>query len=203
MTTEEVLDLLDNSDIDLSDGEVDDEMHEDTDADPDFEASEDGLAAESSSDSDESLAMGDGDIEPVPSTSRGPPTRGRPRSRRGVGGRGRSNAPVRNTNDKFQSETVTRDAQGDQISQPSGIDQRDDWAPKDYFVQYMDNELYEMMAAATNQTAVLNTGRSLDVTAEDMGKFFGINIMMECLKYPRIRMYWGKQHRRTSHQTSD
>lgn len=112
------------------------------------------------------MAIADDNTQPLPPTSRGRATRGRP-SRRGIGGRGRSRAPERNDqlkweNRQFRPQQGNNHAQGDQNRHPqSTINQRQNWTPSDYFVQYMDTNLFETIATATNQTSVLNTGRSL------------------------------------------
>ena len=55
-----------------------------------------------------------------------------------------------------------------------------------------------MISQATNQTAMIQTGHSLETTPKEIRKFFGVSIMMGTLKYPRIRMYWSKSMGATS-----
>ena len=144
---------------------------------------------------------GSEEISTQPSTSsgRGRGQRGRPRGRRGVGGRGRSNShSERKEKPKSwsQSATFTPDfthrqaGNGPQQLAPDDIHR--DWNPIDYFNQYVDNDLYSLISQATNQTAMIQTGHSLETMPEEIRKFFGVSIMMGTLKYPRIRMYWSK-----------
>ncbi|XP_039298104.1 piggyBac transposable element-derived protein 1-like [Nilaparvata lugens] len=44
----------------------------------------------------------------------------------------------------------------------------------------------------TNLRYVQEKGRNLNVTFEEMKIFFGINLLMSVLRYPRLRMYWQK-----------
>ncbi|XP_047108126.1 piggyBac transposable element-derived protein 3-like isoform X1 [Schistocerca piceifrons] len=39
------------------------------------------------------------------------------------------------------------------------------------------------------------TGRSLKLSAKELQVFIGATILMPCLRYPRVRMYWGKTTR--------
>ena len=197
----EVLDILDDSDLDLSDGDT----HQ-SDEDPDFQAakddesddeSDDGGEEESRDDDDQLADEIDGDIQPSTPTGRGCRIRGRPRGRRGTGGgRGRSRAPVRIQNQVkwTQDETFNPrnqpEAAADVQFHPAANNDRQNWAPSDYFKQYFNGETIEMIANATQQTAVQNTGRSLGTTPEEITRFIGINIMMGALRFPRIRMYW-------------
>lgn len=51
------------------------------------------------------------------------------------------------------------------------------------------------MVEKTNQTAVLKTGKSLDLTVKECHIYFGISLVMATINYPSIRMYWETQYR--------
>ncbi|XP_077505432.1 uncharacterized protein LOC144115129 [Amblyomma americanum] len=77
-------------------------------------------------------------------------------------------------------------------------EQRCSWAPIDYFVQYIPNEVHEKMALAMNRSYVEMTGKSLQTSAEELKTFFAISLTMSCLCYPQIRMYWQKKNTSTT-----
>lgn len=70
-------------------------------------------------------------------------------------------------------------------------DERADWDAAEYFRQYFD-ELFKDFSLATNINSTLLTGKSLDTMPEEMMTFFGMNLMMSCLGYPSMRMYWDR-----------
>jgi hypothetical protein len=204
----QVIDLLDNSDIELSDEDtVESEL--DSDYNPDDESddnhSDDADQVECA---DDGVSSGDDEIddvqddEPQPSTfcGRGQGNRERPRGRRGIGGRGsgRSKAPTReSTMDWSQRRNIAphRNDADPQQQPVADNNARNSWTPVEYFAQYIDNDVYKMIADATNQSSVINDGHSIRTTPEEIRKFIAINIMMGSLKYPRICMYWTKSTR--------
>ena len=112
-----------------------------------------------------------------------------------MGGQGSSNScSERKEKSKSWSQSATFTPQqadnGPQQLAPDDIHR--DWNPIDYFNQHVDNNLYSLISQDTNQTAMIQTGHSLGTTPKEIRKFFGVNIMMRTLKYPRIRMYWSK-----------
>src|SRR6218665_2304383 len=56
-------------------------------------------------------------------------------------------------------------------------------------------KIYLKFSRATNMNCTLLTGKSLDTTPAEMMTFFGMNLMMSCLRYPSMRMYWIKSLR--------
>ena len=91
--------------------------------------------------------------------------------------------------DKFEPNLVTLQQHDDTT------DKRVDWNPSDYFQEYFDQDLFEKFSRATNVNCTLLTGKSLDTTPAEMMTFFGMNLMMSCLRYPSVRMYWKKSLR--------
>ncbi|KAH8024921.1 hypothetical protein HPB51_002335 [Rhipicephalus microplus] len=65
---------------------------------------------------------------------------------------------------------------------------------RDYLVQYVPHEVFEMMAFAMNTTHVQETGKILETSVEELNMFFfGISLTISFLCYPQICMYWMKK----------
>ena len=62
--------------------------------------------------------------------------------------------------------------------------------PMDFFEQCIDDNIYELMATCTNQKAVILSGKSLKLCATDIKHFFGVTILMSCIGYPRLKLFW-------------
>ncbi|KAI7790921.1 putative piggyBac transposable element-derived protein 3-like [Triplophysa rosa] len=56
---------------------------------------------------------------------------------------------------------------------------REGWTPIDYVSQYIDKDLIKLIVYCSNATAL-----------SGMYHFFGASILMSCVSYPQIRMYW-------------
>ncbi|KAL3202192.1 hypothetical protein MRX96_042640 [Rhipicephalus microplus] len=80
-------------------------------------------------------------------------------------------------------------------STPDVSQQQVSWSPSDYLVQYVPQEVFEMMAFAMNTTHVQETGKSLETSVEELKMFFGISLTMSCLCYPQTCTYWMKKTR--------
>ncbi|XP_014832801.1 PREDICTED: uncharacterized protein LOC106910607 [Poecilia mexicana] len=69
-------------------------------------------------------------------------------------------------------------------------DERADMSPVQYMEQYVDIELMKVLADCTNSMSLAKSGRSLNTSIEEMYHFFGASILMSCIPYPQIRMFW-------------
>lgn len=67
--------------------------------------------------------------------------------------------------------------------------------PMEYFKKYFPEELYELAALSTNQYYMGNTGKILKTSSTEMKQFFGIHVIIGCIKFPRLRMYWSAKFR--------
>ncbi|RVE50299.1 hypothetical protein evm_005134, partial [Chilo suppressalis] len=63
----------------------------------------------------------------------------------------------------------------------------------EYFQEYIDDDILELIVQKSNQSAVERTGRSLGLTKEECEFFIGISMIMSCVNYPHIRMYWNER----------
>ncbi|RVE52017.1 hypothetical protein evm_003295 [Chilo suppressalis] len=63
----------------------------------------------------------------------------------------------------------------------------------EYFQEYIDDDILELIVQKSNQSAVERNGRSLGLTKEECEFFIGISMIMSCVNYPHIRMYWNER----------
>lgn len=69
---------------------------------------------------------------------------------------------------------------------------REGWTPLNYVEQYIDKDLIKMIADCSNATSLAKSGKLLKTTVDEVYHFFGACILMSCVPYPQIRMYWSK-----------
>ena len=76
---------------------------------------------------------------------------------------------------------------------------RENWTPRQYLEIFIDDDLIKMMRECTElkinmqkHSCKAEQTKSVRVKHSDMCAFIGATILMSCLKYPRIRMYWAK-----------
>lgn len=63
--------------------------------------------------------------------------------------------------------------------------------PIKYFEKYFTDEVFEKFAFHTNMYVNQNNSTGFRTTnASEMKTLFGLHMLMECLKFSRIRMYW-------------
>lgn len=72
-------------------------------------------------------------------------------------------------------------------------DDTDVWDELQYFNQYINDSIFQEIADKTNQTSVLKNSKSINTSTSEIRKWFGISMIMACLQYPLIRMYWQKK----------
>ncbi|XP_052755635.1 uncharacterized protein LOC128201774 [Galleria mellonella] len=69
------------------------------------------------------------------------------------------------------------------LSEPSySIQDRTNFSKLDYFTQYFDDELIDMIVDKTNQTAVYKTGKSLLITNGELKVFISLFLIMACIE---------------------
>lgn len=131
------------------------------------------------------------------------PVRGRGQSSRGRGHGSRSRSRIERSTDSSRpvdqaAEWLPKDFNPliPQLSEPSypPIDSKD-FTSIDYFQQYFDDAIIQLITEKSNQTSVENTGRSLNLTESECKKFIAITMMMSCLNFPYLRMYWENRWR--------
>lgn len=67
---------------------------------------------------------------------------------------------------------------------------RREWEIKEYTNMYFDDAVFENICNCTNIRYLQEKGKPMNLTVSEVKKFFGISILMSCLKYPQLRMYW-------------
>uniref|UniRef100_A0A3B4TJH0 PiggyBac transposable element-derived protein 3-like n=1 Tax=Seriola dumerili TaxID=41447 RepID=A0A3B4TJH0_SERDU len=69
---------------------------------------------------------------------------------------------------------------------------RHGWTPLDYFEQYIDRDLMTLISECSNVMSLSKSGDPLNMSVNEVYHFFGACILMSCIRYPTIRMYWSK-----------
>ncbi|KAG5886569.1 hypothetical protein JTB14_011281 [Gonioctena quinquepunctata] len=65
----------------------------------------------------------------------------------------------------------------------------EDWKVLDYFKMYFDNSDVENMCACIDLKYRIEH-KAMNLSLEKIRKFLGISILMSCLEFPQIKMYW-------------
>lgn len=108
---------------------------------------------------------------------------------RGVGGRGRGRGTNRITVEHWKGKQLNNTFP--QFIPPADTRcNREGWNPLQYFLEYFDDNFFNLMVEQTNIYYHLSTGRELKITVSEMKAFVGISMLMSTLGYPRIRLYW-------------
>lgn len=63
-------------------------------------------------------------------------------------------------------------------------------SPLEYLTEYFDEKFYENAANCSNMYHFRHKGKLLNSTPQEIKKFFGIHLVMGCIPYPRLCMYW-------------
>lgn len=70
--------------------------------------------------------------------------------------------------------------------------ERRDWKASDYFKMYFDDSDAENICACTSLKYLVEQNKPMNLSVEEVKKFIGISILMSCLKFPQIKMYWAR-----------
>ncbi|XP_049799089.1 piggyBac transposable element-derived protein 2-like [Schistocerca nitens] len=65
-----------------------------------------------------------------------------------------------------------------------------DMTPIEYFSEYISHACLENMVEKTNMYALQHGKTFTPTNVTEIKAFLGLHIIMGCLKYPRVRMYW-------------
>lgn len=68
--------------------------------------------------------------------------------------------------------------------------ERKDWRVSDYIKMYFDDSDIENICACTNLKYLVEHDKPMNLSVEEVKRFIGISILMSCLKFPQIKMYW-------------
>lgn len=66
-----------------------------------------------------------------------------------------------------------------------------------YFDQYFSDDFFREAAEFSNQYSIWKLGKILHTDVQELKKFFAVNLVMGCVPFPRLRMYWSNDHRYT------
>ncbi|TKS75683.1 PiggyBac transposable element-derived protein 3 [Collichthys lucidus] len=73
------------------------------------------------------------------------------------------------------------------------------WTPLDDFEQYIDRDLMKIISECSNVMSLSKSGDPFNMMRfNEVYHFFGACILMSCIRYPTIRMYWSKALRITA-----
>lgn len=75
---------------------------------------------------------------------------------------------------------------------------RHGWTPLEYFDQYIDRDLMTLISECSNAMSLSRSGDPLNMSVDEVYHFFGACILMSCIRYPTIRMYWSKAFKITA-----
>lgn len=73
-----------------------------------------------------------------------------------------------------------------------GFSERENWTLEQYINVYLSDSDFENICNCTNVRYLAEKEKPMNLTVTEIKKFFGISVLMSCLKYPQIRMYWAK-----------
>lgn len=62
--------------------------------------------------------------------------------------------------------------------------------PMDYYMEYFDDQFFEHVSVCTNNYFLRKTGRELKTNKTEIMKLIGVHVIMGCIPYPRLPMYW-------------
>lgn len=103
----------------------------------------------------------------------------------------KKSSPVRWTNGEFQPTKSSKCQQQNVILSLTATPIR---SVLDYFYDYFNDNFFKLAAEFTNMYSVSTTGKSLNTNHIELKHFVGMNLMMGCIRYPRIKMYWKRSY---------
>lgn len=194
----EIFALLNESDGDFSADSNTDESYY-----PETVRNRPNIVISSSSDSDDEISPSDNVYSPSPSIEDSSivlrrATRGRARNSRRARGRVANGRVEERIGELYISVTDSRDfcPTVTQLQSPNYIQRDlDNWEWFQFLDDYLDDDIFDLMVKATNQTSVLLTQKNMALTVRELKVFFGINMVMASINYPQIKMYWEKSWR--------
>ncbi|XP_037269125.2 piggyBac transposable element-derived protein 3 [Rhipicephalus microplus] len=71
-------------------------------------------------------------------------------------------------------------------------DVRQHWRPSGYFRQCLSDAAFDTMQEKTAVAFHLKTGKILNSSCSEIQNFLGATLMMSCLGYPQMRLYWAR-----------
>lgn len=82
------------------------------------------------------------------------------------------------------------------LSQPSYLPSiiQDSSDLLEYFQEYIDDDLLQLIVEKSNQNELFRKGKLLRLTIEELKTFLGITMLMACINYPQIKMYWNHKY---------
>lgn len=63
-----------------------------------------------------------------------------------------------------------------------------------YVNEYIDNEFCKYIVEKSNQSAIERNRKPLNLSTEECQTFIGITLLMSCINYPHVRMYWDRKY---------
>ena len=67
--------------------------------------------------------------------------------------------------------------------------------PFQYFQRFWDNEIRKYLTEQTNLYSMQETGKSINVTGDEIEVFFGIQMTMAIVRMSQYEMYWSPEFR--------
>lgn len=72
--------------------------------------------------------------------------------------------------------------------------ERISWEPLDYFVNFMPDEIFQLLMESTNVCYMQKLNKSMNLSVDELKVFFGVTVMISICGYPEIDMYWQKEY---------
>lgn len=64
----------------------------------------------------------------------------------------------------------------------------------EYVKEYIDDDLINLIVEKSNQSSMERNGKSLNLSIKECKTFIGITLLMSCINYPNVRMYWNRKY---------